>query len=171
MRNKLFQIITLCICVIVVMASAVPTVYASSAKAIGVTAGKCSSDPNAPCYVVLSKQVTQMALSGDTLTCGVNIQNALHQNVAQLWTNVHVVWKDQYTFTVTSLSYGTWVRDWRYGWQNIVGPSGSTGDFGYYIQHPNFRTYGTVTYLGMSWGIYSATVVVNGDHQWSCQGY
>lgn len=178
--RKMWMFVTLFMCVITISTYFVPTVDAASPKLISnsPTNGNthiCPPDPNAPCYGVIFKQTSQAmtSLSSQQLTCGINVYNGLNTLVAKIWTTVNVTWNypDSYSFYVSNKSRGTWVVNGTYGWKNLSGPSGSTGDLGYHWAPYYYTSSGTATLLGIPFGSFTADLEIIGAYQWSCINY
>jgi hypothetical protein len=172
--------VALFICIITISAWVVPTVSASPARIIvdsptNKNTHICPSDPNAPCYGVVFQQTSQATTSNSSqqLTCGINVYDKLGALVAEIWTNVNVIWDYPYSydFDVTGKSRGTWVVNGSYGWTNLSGPSGSTGVLPYGRVPFYWSSSGTATFLGIPFSSFTATVVVTGSHQFYCRNY
>lgn len=130
-------------------------------------------DPNAPCSAELFTDTIQIESLQRTLTCGINVKDAFGNIVAKLWENVTVTWRNtpQPGYDINSAYRYTWVKDWRYGWRDLTGPSPNSGRYSY-LTITRVKISGTVTYFGGRWHSYTVYTNITGDEtnpRWWCE--
>lgn len=137
-----------------------------------------TSDPKAPCYVMISgggTNATQafsvMALT-QTLRCTVNVYNSLGGLVAQLWEDINVTWNTSTYSTANWGSRGTWTTNGLYSWANLSGPNPTPPwTIVYSSGGKVFSSWGDLKYFGSFWNNHRVDMNIVGNQSWYCTGF
>lgn len=175
LRKSLYRIIVLLILFSTLITP--PNAYAEQLQTkqgvtLTILGGKndCSTatDLQAPCRSEVFKIESLTKSITKSVTCGVNVYNALSTKVATISETVRFTTTDStILYTVNSASRSTWVTNSTYAWRNLSGPTPSSGQVN--IGGPGGpSTVGNLYYLGGNWGSWRTTLMVSSQTSWYC---